>query len=155
MSCSVALGSAVVARPTESEEIRGVKAALDDVLHEVLVSAVPMRPGRAGIGKGIGQRDRVCSLATSVRVAVERHGESGELCGEVTAGGIADGIARGSEECLADFGMLVVLVDELEGLSAEERWRRVVALRSFLEAGVPVNTPAEATFLAEVRAALL
>ena len=61
----------------ESEELRGVEAALDDVLHGVLVSAVPMRPVRAGIGKGIGQRDRVCSLATSVRVAVERHEESG------------------------------------------------------------------------------
>ena len=151
----MALGSAVLGRPTESEESRGVKAALDDVLHEVLVSAVPMRPGRAGIGKGIGQRDRECSLATSVRVAVERHGESGELCGEVTAVGIADEIARESEECLANFGMLVVLVDELEGLSARERWLRVGALRSLLEAGVSVNTPAEAAFLAEVRAALL
>ena len=90
-----------------------------------------------------------------MRVAVVRHGESGELCGEVTAGGIADVIARGSEECLADFGMLVVLVDELDGLSASDTWRRIVALRSFLEAGVSVNTPAEAAFLAAVRAALL
>ena len=88
-SCSVALGSAVLEKPMESEELRGVEAALDDVLHGVLVSAVPMRPVRAGIGKGIGQRDRECSLATSVRVAVERHEESGGLCGEEAAADVA------------------------------------------------------------------
>ena len=64
----------------ESEELRGVEAAFDDVLHGVLVSAVPLPPVRAGIGKGIGQRDCECSLATSVCVAVERHEESGGAC---------------------------------------------------------------------------
>ena len=53
----------------ESEELRGVEAAFDDVLHGVLVSAVPLPPVRAGIGKGIGQRDCECSLATSVCVS--------------------------------------------------------------------------------------
>ena len=141
----------------ESEELRGVQAALDDVLHGVLVSAVPLRPVRAGIGKGIGQRDRECSVATSVRVAVERHEESGGLC-EVTADGIADEIARESEKCLANLEMLCMSVDELEGLSARERRRRVVALRPFLEraeACVSVYTPAEVAILAEIQAALV
>ena len=46
---------------------------------------------------------------------------------------------------LAHLEMLRGVVVELEELSASEKRRRVVALRSFLEAGVPVNTPAEAT----------
>ena len=94
-------------------------------------------------------------LATSVRVAEERHEESGGLC-EVTADAIADEIARESEKCLANLEMLCMSVDELEGLSARERWRRVVALRRcFLEAGVPFHNPAEVAIWAEIQAALL
>ena len=148
----------------ESEEIRGVKAASDDVLHGVLVSAVPVRPVRAGIGKGIGQRDRECSLATSVRVAVERHEESGGLCGELSADGISDAIARETEKqiafhmkFLANLEMLRGVVVELEGLSASEKRRRVVALRPVLEAcsGYPAHTPATVAIWAEIQAALL
>ena len=90
-----------------------------------------------------------------MRVAEERHGESGGLCGEETADGIADEIARESD---FDLGMLRVFVDELEGLSARARRRRVVALRSFLEraeACVSVYTPAEVAILAEIQVALL
>ena len=155
----MALGSAVLGRPAESEESRGVKAALDDVSHGSLVPAVPVRPVRTGIGKGLGQRDRDCSLATSVRVAEERHEWVGRLC-DVIVEGIADDFARESESCLTDLGKLRVfvnelVVNELEGLSDRERRRRVVALRSFLEAGYSVNTPAGAAILAEIPAALL
>ena len=139
----------------ECEELRGVEAAFDDVLHGVLVSAVLLPPVRAGIGKGIGQRDCECSLATSVCVAVERHEESGGLCGEETSDEIADEIAR---ECLASLGMLRVFVYELEGLSARARRRRVVALRPFLEraeAYVSAYTPAAVAILAEIQLALL
>ena len=160
----MALGSAVLARPTESVEIRGVKAVSDDVLCRALVPAVPTRPVRAGFGKGIGQRDRECFLATSVRVAVERHEESGGLCGELSADGIADEIARESEKqiafqmkLLANLEMLRGVVFEQEGLSAREKRRRVVALRSYLEAygGISAYTPAMVAILAEIQAALL
>ena len=135
----------------ESEELRGVEAALDDVLHGVLVSAVPMRPVRAGIGKGIGQRDRECCLATSVRVAVERHEESGGLCGEEAAADVA-------VCCLETLGMLRSAVYELEGLSARERRRGVVALRPILEQAegyAHAYTPAAAAIWAEIQLALL
>ncbi len=89
-----------------------MKAALDDVSHGFLVPAVPLRPVRAGIGKGLGQRDRDCSLATSVRVAEERHEESGRVC-DVIADGIADAFARESESRLTDLGKLRVFVNEL------------------------------------------
>ena len=68
---------------------------------------------------------------------------------------VADEIARESD---FDLGMLRVFVDELEGLSARARRRRVVALRSFLEraeACVSVYTPAEVAILAEIQVALL
>ena len=97
------------------------------------------------------------ALAISVRVAEERHEESGGLC-EVTADGIADEIARESEKCFANLEMLCMSVDELEGLSAREKRRRVVALRPFLEraeACVSVYTPAEVAILAEIQAALV
>ena len=137
----------------ESEELRGVEAAFDDVLHGVLVSAVPLPPVRAGIGKGIGQRDCECSLATSVCVcvAVERREESGGLCGEETA----DDVAR---DCFDTFGKLIVAVYELEGLSARERRRRVVALRpilEFAEGYAFACTPAAVEILAEIQLALL
>ena len=133
----------------ESEELRGVEAAFDDVLHGVLVSAVPLPPVRAGIGKGIGQRDCECSLATSVCVAVERHEESGGLCGEETA----DDVAR---DCLDTIGKLRVAVYELEGLSARERRRRVVALRLMIEQAEAIAyTPAAAEILAVIRVALM
>ena len=157
----MALGSAVLGRPTESEESRGVKAALDDVSHGFLVPAVPLRPVRAGIGKGLGQRDRDCSLATSVRVAEERHEEPGGLCGEETADGIADAISRRSKECFDDLEMLCIFVNELEGLSDGAKRRRVEALRPFLErvvraeAGAPVFDPVELAALAEIQVALL
>ena len=160
----MALGSAVLARPTESVEIRGVKAVSDDVLCRALVPAVPTRPVRAGFGKGIGQRDRGCSLATSVRVAVERHEEAGGLCGELSADGISDAIARETEKqiafqmkFLANLEMLRGVVVELEGLSASEKRRRVVALRPVLEAcgGCPAHTPASVAIWAEIQAALL
>jgi rRNA-processing protein FCF1 len=94
-----------------------------------------------------------------VRVAEERHEESGRLC-DVIADGIEDEFARGSESRLTDFGKFRVfihelVVKELEGLSDRERRRRVVALRSYLEAGYSVNTPAGAANLAEIPAALL
>jgi hypothetical protein len=135
----------------ESEELRGVEAAFDDVLHGVLVSAVSLPPVRAGIGKGIGQRDCECSLATSVCVAVERHEESGGLCGEETA----DDVAR---DCLDTLGKLRVAVYELEGLPARERRRRVVALRpilEFAEGYAFACTPAAVEILAEIQLALL
>ena len=88
----------------ESEELRGFEAVFDDAFLGVVASAVPVPPFRPGIGKGIGQRECECSLATSVRVAEERHEESEGLCGEETADGIADGIARESEKCLANLG---------------------------------------------------
>jgi hypothetical protein len=97
-------------------------------------------------------------LATSVRVAEERHEEPGGLCGEETADGIADEIARESEKCFANLEMLRVFVYELEGLSARTRHRRVVALRPFLEraeACVSVYTPAAIAILAEIQSALL
>ena len=155
VSCSMALGSAVLARPTESEENRGVKAALDDFSHGSLVPAVPLRPVRAGIGKGLGQRDRDCSLATSVRVAEGRREEFGGLC-EVTAGGIADAFARESEKCLANLVWLRRTVDELEGLSVTERRRRVVVLGPFLEraeACAFAYTADGVVILAEIQAA--
>ena len=162
----MALGSAVLGRPTESEETRGVKAVSDDVLCRALVPAVPTRPVRAGFGKGIGQRDRECSLATSVRVAVEWHEESGGLCGELSADGIADAFAFAREteklvafqiKFLANLEMLRGVVVELEGLSASEKRRRVVALRPVLEAcsGYPAHTPATVAIWAEIQAALL
>jgi hypothetical protein len=157
VSCSMALGSAVLARPTESEEIRGSQAASDDFPHGFLVPAVPLWPVRAGIGKGLGQRDRDCSLATSVHVAEERHEESGGLCGEETADGIADAIARRSEECFDDLEMLCMFVNELEGLSDGAKRRWVEALRPFLErvvraeAWTPVFNPVELAVLAEIQ----
>ena len=158
VSCSVVLGSAVFERPMESEELRGFEAVFDDAFLGVVASAVPVPPFRPGIGKGIGQRECECSLATSVRVAEERHEESGGLCGEETADGIADEIARESEKCFANLEMLRVFVYELEGLSARARHRRVVALRPFLEraeACVSVYTPAAIAILAEIQAALV
>ena len=158
----MALGSAVLARPTESEEIRGSQAASEDFPHGFLVPAVPLWPVRAGIGKGLGQRDRDCSLATSVRVAEERHEEPGGLCGEETADGIADAIARRSKEWLDDLEMLCMFVNELEGLSDGAKRRRVEALmRPFLErvvraeAWIPVFNPVELAILAEIQEALL
>ena len=157
----MALGSAVLGRPTESEEIRGSQAASDDFPHGFLVPAVPLWPVRAGIGKGLGQRDRECSFATSVRVAEERHEESGGICGEETADGIADAIARGSEECFDDLEMLCMFVNELEGLSDGAKRRWVEALRPFLErvvraeAWTPVFNPVELAVLAEIQVALL
>ena len=77
---------------------------------------------------------------------------------EVTADGIADEIARESEKCFANLEMLCMSVDELEGLSAREKRRRVVASRPFLEraeACVSVYTPAEVAILAEIQAALV
>ena len=64
-------------RPLESEELRGFEAVFDDAFLGVVALAVPVPPFRPGIGKGIGQRECECSLATSVRVAEERHEESG------------------------------------------------------------------------------
>ena len=151
----MALGSAVLARPTESEEIRGSQAASDDFPHGFLVPAVPLWPVRAGIGKGLGQRDRDCSLATSVRVAEGRREEFGGLC-EVTAGGIADAFARESEKCLANLVWLRRTVDELEGLSVTERRRRVVVLGPFLEraeACAFAYTADGVVILAEIQAA--
>ncbi len=148
MSCSEAVGSAVLGRPIESEELRCVEAAFGDAFHGVLVSAVPMPPVRSGIGKGIGQRECECSLATSVCVAVERHEESGGLCGEETA----DDVVREGFEAVRG------AVYELEGLSARERRRRVVALRRILErveGYAFAFTPAAATILAEIQLALL
>ena len=105
-----------------------------------------MRPVRAGIGKGIGQRDRECSLATSVRVAVERHEESGGLCGEEVAADVA-------VCCLETLGMLRSAVYELEGLSARDRRRGMVALRPILERAevyAHAYTPAAAAIWAEI-----
>ena len=139
----------------ESEELRGFEAVFDDAFLGVVASAVPVPPFRPGIGKGIGQRECECSLATSVRVAEERHEESGGLCGEETAGEIADDFTR---ECLASLGMLREFVCELEGLSARARRRRVVALRPFLEraeACAFAFNPAAVAILAEIQLALL
>jgi hypothetical protein len=96
-----------------------------------------------------------------VRVAEERHEEPGGLCGEETADGIADAIARRSEECFDDLEMLCMFVNELEGLSDGAKRRRVEALRPFLErvvraeAGAPVFDPVELAALAEIQVALL
>ena len=79
----------------------------------------------------------------------------------MTADGIADEVARESESCLTDLGKLRVfahelVVNELEGLSARERRRRVVALRRcFVEAGASFHNPAEVAIWAEIQAALL
>ncbi len=84
-----------------------------------------------------------------VCVAVERHEESGGLCGEE----IADDVAR---YCLESLGMLRGAVYELEGLSARERRR--VALRPILEradAYAFAYTPAAVAILAEIQLALL
>jgi hypothetical protein len=142
----------------ESEELRGFEAVFEDAFLGVVVSAVPVPPFRTGIGKGIGQRECEGSLATSVCVAVERHEESGGLCGEETSDVIADAIAREQVRCLANLGMLRVLVYELEGLSDRVRRRRVIALRPFLEqaeACASAYTPAAVTILAEIQLALL
>ncbi len=100
----------------------------------------------------IGQRECECSLATRVCVAVERHEESGGLCGEETA----DDVAR---YCLESLGMLGGAVYELEGLSARERRRRrVVALRPILaraEVYAFACTPAAVAILAEIQLAIL
>ena len=139
----------------ESGEHRGFEAVFDDAFLGVVVSAVPVPPFRSGIGKGIGQREGECSLATSVCVAVERHEESGGLCGRETSDEIADEIAR---ECLASLGMLRVFVYELEGLSARAWRRRVVALRHILERAevyASAYTPAAVAILAEIQLALL
>ncbi len=68
-----------------------------------------------------------------MRVAEVRHEKSGGLCGAETADEIADEIAGESETCFANLEMLRIFVYELDGLSARERRRRVVALRPFLE----------------------
>jgi hypothetical protein len=110
-------------------------------------------------------------LATSVRVAEERHEEPGGLCGEETADGIADAISRAwlslvqlslrSQKCFDDLEMLCIFVNELEGLSDGAKRRRVEALRPFLErvvraeAGAPVFDPVELAALAEIQVALL
>ena len=135
----------------ESEELRGFEAVFEDAFRGVVVSAVPVPPFRTGIGKGIGQRECEGSLATSVCVAVERHEESGGLCGEETA----DDVAR---DCLETLGKLRVAVYELEGLSARERRRRVVAFRpilEFAEGYAFACTPAAVEILAEIQLALL
>ena len=135
----------------ESEELRGVEAVFGDAFPGVLVSVVLVPPVRSGTGKGISQRKCECSLATSVCVAVERHEESGGLCGEETA----DDVAR---DCLGTLGNLRVAVYELEGLSARERRRQVVALRpifEFAEGYAFACTPAAVEILAEIQLALL
>jgi hypothetical protein len=100
-----------------------------------------------------------------VRVAVERHEESGGLCGELSADGISDAIARETEKqiafqmkFLANLEMLRGVVVELEGLSAREKRRRVVALRPILEVGeeyASAYTPAALAILAEIQVAFL
>ena len=57
----------------------------------------------------------------------------------------------------ANLEMLRGVVFEQEGLSAREKRRRVVALRSYLEAvgGLPACTPAMAAVVAEIQEALL
>ena len=129
----------------ESVEIRGVQAVSDDAVLGVLASAVPLRPVRAGTGKGIGQRNRVGSLATSE--AFE------EVC-EETVDGIAAAIARESEICLANRGRLKVIVDGLEGLSASMRGWRVVELGRVLEEKFAHCPPAGVPIVAEIREAL-
>ena len=58
---------------------------------------------------------------------------------------------------LANLEMLRGVVFEQEGLSARVKRRRVVALRSYLEAygGISAHTPAVDAIVAEIKAALL